>query len=97
MSETRWENVPKYPGRGAAVDLTPLEYGARVAWVVAAYGMTSGLSEIHRHDHTDDDGDSWALCGEKIGAPSQRLPIIRSLARCAGCDRVWAYQQRKIA
>lgn len=79
-----------------AAEVTPLEWGAMVAWAECRFGRTDGLGVVHRVESWSLD-DARALCGERIPSPVLRLPLtpnlVRTLGRCRYCET--AHQQRK--
>src|SRR3990167_11148395 len=92
---TNWRNVPAYPWRDdpdlqAAHPTPPLEIGARVAWACKSYGMTNGLSGMHRVGSIESEPheyDGHTFCGGPIPLASCRVvATLRSVDVCLECE-----------
>lgn len=76
-----------------AAELTPLEWGAPVAWAECRFGRTDGLSVVHRIGAWTVD-DARTICGESVAAPILRVVLtpnlVRTLGRCRYCETAYA-------
>lgn len=90
---TDWTNVEAAARAQVAADLdaleqTPLEFGAPIAWARCLYGRTDEFSSVHRVGFPKGN-DPFTTCGELIPHFSMWMPLspnlIRTMPTCRFC------------
>ena len=79
---------------------TPLVFGAFIAWTECQFGLTNGLSPIHRVGFPQHN-DAYTTCGELIPSPlrwfSLSPAIVRTMGKCKFCEAEMARREREAA
>ncbi len=68
---------------------TPLAFGAFIAWTECQFGLTNGLSELHRVGFPQHD-DVYTTCGARIPEPVRWFSVspamVRTMGKCKFCE-----------
>jgi hypothetical protein len=94
MRETTKAMAPRgqHPAANSPAAQPQLEYGQSVAWSLCSYGLTDGISEVHRFSHMDrvkGEDVAVACCGEAIPAEVRWFPLLKSLDKCRACETTY--------
>ncbi len=86
--------------RLAVEEVTPLEFGAAIAWSRNSRGKTDEFTPVHRIGFPQIDR-AFTACGELVPAPILWLPLspamIRTMDKCRYCEAEMARISREQA
>jgi hypothetical protein len=94
MTDETWQRIEREARAVAMAELerdenTPLAFGAFIAWTECQFGLTNGLSAVHRVGFPQHN-DTYATCGERIPQPVRWVPLspalVRTMGKCKFCE-----------